>query len=63
MHSPRLPHAVFARVVLAEDFADLLAKPLVAGGRRLLAAFLRFSPVRFRARFAHCRPSPLENPH
>jgi hypothetical protein len=49
--------------VLAENFADLPAKLLVASGRRFLAALLRLSPVRFRALLAHRYPSPLESPH
>ena len=38
----RSPHPVFARVVPAENLADLLGKSLVAGRRRLVAALYAF---------------------
>ena len=58
----RLPHPIFARVVLTENLAGLLGKSLVTGRRRLGATPLRLRPIRSRAlfsRYAHHRGSKL----
>ena len=45
------PHPIFARVVLAENLADLLGKALVSGSLRLVATLLRLRPIRTGALF------------
>jgi len=51
-HSDRdSPHPIFARVVLAENLADLLGKALVSGCLRLVATLLRLRPIRTGALF------------
>ncbi|MGB0057345.1 MAG: hypothetical protein WBQ20_11440, partial [Methyloceanibacter sp.] len=45
------PHPIFARLVLAENLADLLGKAPVTGCLRLLAALLRLRPIPARALF------------
>jgi hypothetical protein len=51
-HSDRgSPQPIFARVVRAENLADLLGKAPVTGRLRLVAALLRLRPIRAQALF------------
>jgi hypothetical protein len=55
-HSDRdSPHPIFARVVLAENLAELLGKAPVTGRLRLVAALLRLRPIRAQALFRGSR--------